>query len=274
MRDIGQIRLVRVHPGTDALYGHIIFPISRPALPTIWSTAGVIDARPGIWLPDQSAQTHAKLMPRAAAVQCWSEFGKIGLLERLPHVDAATIEVIPPLVQLELPTPMQRSSADPVAIFIGADGAMKGVDVVVEAAGMVRDVRVEIITHSPRPTTLPPTVDWLGPRPHREVLARLGSAAIHVFPSTTESLGGVVVEAMAAGIAQIVDANSVTAEVAGGGGAAVEGTNAEAVADALRRLAADDSLRQAYADAGRARYESTYSPDAVGPRLERLIDSV
>lgn len=274
LRDVGQIQAVRPPAGTDALYGHIVFPVSSPPLPTIWSTAGVIDARPGIWFADQSAQTHAHLLPRAAAVQCWSEFGKAGLLERLPRVDASSIEVIPPLVQLDLPAPFERGTPDPVAIFIGANGTLKGLDVVVAAAALVPDARVEIITHTPRPASVPPNVDWLGPRPHREVLSRLVSAAVHVFPSTTESLGGVVVEALAAGVAQVVDASSVTAEVAGNGAIAVDGTSAEAVADALARLAGDDTLRAALGDVGRKRYDAVYAPDAVGARLERLIESV
>ncbi|MEY2423465.1 MAG: hypothetical protein QOI95_3532 [Acidimicrobiaceae bacterium] len=274
MRDVGQIQAVRVRPGTEALYGHIVFPVSRPALPTVWSTAGVIDARPGIWFADQSAQTHAHLLPRADAVQCWSEFGKIGLLERLPRVDPDTITVLPPLVQLDLPPPMPRPPGDPVAIFIGANGALKGLDVVVAAAALVPDVRVEIITHTPPPARFSANVDWLGPRAHAEVLARLGSASVHVFPSTTESLGGVVVEALAAGVAQIVDGRSVTAEVAGAGGIAIDGRDPEATADALRRLAGDERLRATVAGAGLERYATTYAPDAVGRRLGELIDSI
>lgn len=274
LRDVGQIAPVRVSPETEVLYGHIIFPVARPELPTVWSTAGVIDARPGMWIAEQSAKTHAHLIPRAAAVQCWSELGKVGLLERVPGLDSKGIEVIPPLVRLALPSPMPRSSADPVAIFVGADGGLKRLDVVIAAARLVGDLRVEIITHSPRPVDLPPNVDWLGPRPHGEVLARVGSATVHVCPSSTESLGGVVVEAMASGIAQVVDGGSVTAEVAGEGAIAVDGGDPEAVADALRRLADDDELRSTCARQGLARYDGHYSPQAVGPRLERLIDSV
>jgi glycosyltransferase involved in cell wall biosynthesis len=274
LRDVGQVQSVRVPPGTEVLYGHIVFPVTSPALPTVWSTNGVFDARPGLWFPEQSAKTHARMISRAAAVQCWSEAGKAGLLERLPDLDGSTIEVLPPLAYLDLPEPWPRPHADPVAIFVGANGALKGVDVVIEAARLVPDLRVEIVTHSPQPPALPPSVEWLGPRSHAEVLARLRSSSIHVFPSTTESLGGVVIEALAAGVAQIVDAGSVTAEVAGAGGLTVDGRVAEAVATALRRLAEDDGLRDACAAAGRARYEAHYSPEAVGPRLERLIDSV
>jgi glycosyltransferase involved in cell wall biosynthesis len=273
VRDVGQVEAVRVSPDVDVLYGHIVFPTCG-RLPTVWSTAGVIDARPGIWFPEQSTQTHLYLIPRAAAVQCWSEFGKIGLLERAPKLDAASIVVIPPLVQLSITPAPRRVSADLVAIFVGANGALKGVDVVVAAAALVPEVRFEVITHTPRPEHLPANVDWLGPRPHGEVLTRLASADLHVFPSTTESLGGVVVEAMAAGIAQVVDAESVTAEVAGSGAIAIDGRSAEAVALAVRELAADDARRAACAEAGRRRYDEVYAPDAVGARLVELIESV
>lgn len=274
LRDLGQVLPVHVSPETEVLYGHIAFPVARAELPTVWSTAGVIDARPGSWIPEQSARTHAKLIRRAAAVTCWSELGKHGLIERLPEAADVDIAVVPPLVILSQPPPLARTGPDPVAIFIGADGRLKGVDSVVAAARLVPEVRFEIITHTARPAELPANVDWLGPRPHDEVLARLGSAAIHVFPSTTESLGGVVVESMAAGVAQVVAAGAVTAEVMGDGGLTVDVVEPEAIAEAVRRLAGDEGLRRRCAAAGRERYAATYSPDAVGPQLEALIDKL
>src|SRR5205823_106013 len=143
-------------------------------------------------------------------------------------------------------------------IFIGAVGELKGLDVALAAAACVRDLRLEVITASPRPASLPPNVEWLGPRQRAEVLARLRSAAVHVLPSTTESYGVVVVEALAAGVAQIVDANSVTAEILGDGGLSVDGRDVEELAEALRRLADDVPLRDALGTAGRARFDTTY----------------
>lgn len=274
LRDIAQVECIDVPAATEVLYGHIVFPQTRPPRPVVWSTNGVIDARPGVWLPDQSARTHARFIGRAAAVQCWTEFGYRGLSERLPKTALDRVTVVPPLVDVDLVDPWPRGHEALTAIFIGAFGKLKGLDVVLAAAARVRDVRLEVITVTPRPRELPANVDWLGPRPRDEVLARLRSADIHVFPSTTESYGVVVVEALAAGIAQIVDAGSVTAEILGDGGLAVDGRDVEQVAEALHRLAGDAVMRHSLGAAGRVRFDTTYAVDVVWPQLVALIDSV
>jgi len=274
LRDHGQVERIEVPQGTEVLYGHIAFPQTRPALPVVWSTNGVIDARPGIWFPDQSARTHKRFVSSAAAVQVWTRFGLAGLLDRWPGLPLDRVHVIPPLLHVDLPPPWPRADVEPVAVFIGAFGHLKGLDIVVDAASRLPQVRFEIITASPPPPTLSPNVAWLGPRARAEVLARLCSATVHVCPSTTESFGSVIVEALAAGVAQVVDAGSVTAEVAGDAALAIDGRDVEAVAAAVASLAGDDALRRTCAAAGVARYKATYSPEAVGAQLELVIDAV
>ncbi len=263
---------MRVPTATEVLYGHIVLPVSRPRLPTVWSTNGVVD-RPG---PDlrRSAETHVRLIAAADAVQVWTNRGRDGLVERAPDLDLSRIHVIPPLIEIDLPGAWARDHDDPVAMYIGAQGGLKGLGTVLEVAALLPMLRVEIVTSSSRPPDLPNNVDWLGPRPRTEVLARLQSCAVHLFPSRAESFGGVVLEALACGTAQVVDAESVTAEVMGDGGIAVHALDATAVADAVAGLLADDDRRALLAAQGRRRYEAVYSPRVVGPRLEQLIDAV
>jgi glycosyltransferase involved in cell wall biosynthesis len=169
-------------------------------------------------------------------------------------------------------TPWPRTDDDVIAIFVGAFGEMKGLDVVLEVArGTQPGVRIEIITASRPPDELPTNVRWLGPRPRDEVLRRMASSDLHLFPSTTESFGAVVVEALAFGLPQIVDHASVTAEVAGEAGVTVDGRDAQSVQSALERLAGDALSRRALGRAARERYLRVYSPDAVGPQLEELF---
>jgi glycosyltransferase involved in cell wall biosynthesis len=271
-RDVAQVQRIAVDARVDVLYGHITFPVSRPTRPTVWSTQGVLDARPGSWHPDTSARTHERLIKRAGAAHCWSITGLRGLLDRFPAL-STMIDVVPPLVYVDLPEPMVRSDGDVVAIFIGAFGGLKGIDVVIDAARRAGPgLRVEIVTNDPRPPDVPAAVDWLGPRAREEVLSRLASADIHIFPSTTESFGGVVAEALAAGVPQIVDQASVTAEIMGDGGLAVPGRDPTAVADALEELAGDGALRRRLGEQGRARYQRVYAPEVVGPQLEALFE--
>lgn len=273
LREYAQRTPVTVDPAVEVVYGHIVFPVA-PGRPTVWSTQGVLDARPGLWFPEQSALTHARLVARAAKAQFWTHIGLDGARQRV-DLDDSKVEVIPPLVDVGLPPPLPRSGTDLTAIFIGAFGAMKGLPVVLEGWQRIGPgIRLEVITNDPAPTDLPASVTWLGPRPRSEVLARLASSDIHVCPSTTESFGGVVAEAMAAGVAQVVDGASVTTEVAGDGALAVPGRDAAAVAGAIEQLAGDPMLRGSVGAAGRARYDAVYHPDVVGRQMARLFTEV
>jgi glycosyltransferase involved in cell wall biosynthesis len=273
IRDIAQVQRFEFSPDVHVLYGHMAFPTSRPTRPTVWSTNGVFDARPGTWFPRQSAITQRSMILRSAVSQCWTEMGRQGIVEHVEGVPEEKLFVVPPLMYVDTPsTPWPRTDDDVIAIFVGAFGEMKGLDVVLEVArGAQPGVRIEIITASRPPDELPTNVRWLGPRPRDEVLRRMASSDLHLFPSTTESFGAVVVEALAFGLPQIVDHASVTAEVAGEAGVTVDGRDAQSVQSALERLAGDALSRRALGRAARERYLRVYSPDAVGPQLEELF---
>lgn len=274
LRDVAQIERVVVPSHVGAAYGHISYPIAR-GRPTLWSTAGVLDARPGEWFPAQSVRTHERLMAMAAATQCWSELGRRGLLERTDRVTSERLHVVPPLVYVDLPSPWERPDGDLVAIFIGAFGRLKGLPVLLDAMrGIGSGLRLEVITADAAPAELPSSVDWLGARPRQEVLSRLMSADIHVFPSRTESFGGVVVEALAAGTPQVVDASGVPAEIVGEAGVVVPGQDSAAIKDALDRLAADADLRDRLRRASLTRYRERYAPEVVGAHLAAIIDGM
>lgn len=109
-----------------------------------------------------------------------------------------------------------------------------------------------------------------------DVAAELAEVDVLVHASVLpEPFGQVVLEGMAAGVPVVA---------AGAGGPAeiledrVTGLlyppgDVAALADALHRLAEDDSLRQRLADAGRARARS-YSPDAVAARVRAVYEEV
>ncbi|MFZ6004365.1 MAG: glycosyltransferase family 4 protein [Actinomycetota bacterium] len=272
LRDWSQIAPVRVPPGTELLYGHISFPVA-PSVSTVWSTQGVLDARPGQWFPDQSAQTHERLVRRAALSQCWSELGRQGLLERTSAITEDDIWVVPPLVYIDLPPAAPKVDEDIVAVFVGADGRAKNLGVVIEAMASVEPgLRLLVVTNDPAPGHLPTCVRWLGPRARPEVLGLLASCDFHVFPSRSESFGGVAVEAMAAGLPQIVDRSGVPAEIAGDSALVVDGDDVREVEAAISQLAGDAALRRRLAGLAGQRYAETYHPDVVGPMLEALLD--
>jgi glycosyltransferase involved in cell wall biosynthesis len=273
LSNLGQVRAFDVHPDTEVLYGNIAFPVARGRrLPVLWSTQGVVAAA-GVRFPEQSARTHAHLIGKAAVTQCWSQHGLAGLAARQPGLDLSRVHVVPPMVYVELPDPWPRTGGDVEALFIGGDGRLKGLDVALEAMrGVGAGLRLSVITDDPPPTDLPSGVTWLGPRPRTEVLARLCASDIHLFPSQVESFGVVTLEAMAAGVAQVLDRAGVPCEVAGGSAEAVDGADPADVRRALELLAGDDALRVSQGLVGVQRYRSVFAPTVVGPAIERLLE--
>jgi glycosyltransferase involved in cell wall biosynthesis len=98
--------------------------------------------------------------------------------------------------------------------------------------------------------------------------AFLGTLDVFVLPSLAEGTPNSIIEAMAGGLPVIASAvggipDMVTAET----GVIVPPGDVAALADAMRMLAEDVSLRRAMGLAARRRYEATYSPAAIVPLL-------
>ncbi|HEX7316355.1 MAG TPA: glycosyltransferase family 4 protein [Pyrinomonadaceae bacterium] len=89
-----------------------------------------------------------------------------------------------------------------------------------------------------------------------------------VLPSHTEGTPNSIIEAMSQSIPVIAtDVGGIPDMLGGGAGLLVPVGDARALADAMLRLACDPRLRASLGRAGRARYEATYSPEAVLPVL-------
>lgn len=86
---------------------------------------------------------------------------------------------------------------EPVALFVGHDLERKGLPHAVAAAG-VAGCRLVVVSRSPRPRALPPSVVWAGERSDVEVCYR--AADVLVLPSAYDPFGGVVLEALASGL--------------------------------------------------------------------------
>jgi glycosyltransferase involved in cell wall biosynthesis len=100
-----------------------------------------------------------------------------------------------------------------------------------------------------------------------------------VIPTQTtkrirEQFGRVIVEAMASGIPIIGSTCGAIPEVIGNAGLVVPEGDAEALAQALRRLLADDALRASLAVAGRERVEQYYSWERVADQTYELFQQV
>lgn len=109
-----------------------------------------------------------------------------------------------------------------------------------------------------------------GPEGRADFLRKID---VLVLPSHTEGTPNSIVEAMSQGIPVVATAVGGIPDMLGrDAGLLVPVGDERALADAMLRLAGDPDLRASMGRAGRARYEATFSPNAVLPRLLETYD--
>jgi glycosyltransferase involved in cell wall biosynthesis len=160
-------------------------------------------------------------------------------------------------------------------LFVGALGAHKGLDVLLEAHRQLdRDVRLVLIgtPQVDTPPEFPDGVDVFQNVPHCDVIAAWAHCLLGVVPSTwPEPFGQVAVEAMAAG-------KPVVASDVGGlrdiivddqTGLLVPRNDADSLRRAIARLLDDAPLRQRLGQAGRER-SNRYTLSTVADAMEKI----
>lgn len=109
-----------------------------------------------------------------------------------------------------------------------------------------------------------------GPEGRADFLRKID---VLVLPSHTEGTPNSIIEAMSQGIPVIATPVGGIPDMLGrDAGLLVPLGDERALADAMLRLAGDPALRASMGRAGRARYEATYSPEAVLPVLLETYD--
>jgi glycosyltransferase involved in cell wall biosynthesis len=93
----------------------------------------------------------------------------------------------------------------------------------------------------------------LGPVPRDEVLALLGLADVFAFPSSVESFGHPILEALAAGVPTVAASTAIHREIGGDAVAYHPVGDADALAGLVRDLLADPERRRRLAEGGPAR---------------------
>jgi glycosyltransferase involved in cell wall biosynthesis len=93
-------------------------------------------------------------------------------------------------------------------------------------------------------------VRWLGPAPEAELPALYSGACLFVFPSLYEGFGLPALEAMACGTPVVCSNSSSLPEVTGDAGLLVDPLDVQAMADGMRQVLEDETLRQVMAEKG------------------------
>ncbi len=169
-------------------------------------------------------------------------------------------------------------------VYVGRVSQEKRLDVLLEALDLLRQdglhADLAIVGDGPYRATLmqhtngEQTVAYPGYLHGDELPALVASADLFVFPSTTDSFGGAVLEAQAAAVPAIVTERGGPAEIVTHGrtGLVVPADDAEAFSEAIRRLA-DPAARREMSAAARTKAEGLTHEHAA-ERLWELYASV
>ena len=215
--------------------------------------------------------------------------GDIWRRRLMPFAPRARWRVVPNGVPL---ADGPRGEPGETFLFLGHFGRDKGAAELVQAAALAagggRKLRVDLAGHETAPhqrdkladvaarAGLEDHVRFLGVLAGPAKQAALASAGCVVLPSYVEAMPMAILEAMAHGRAVIATGVGAVAEVITDGveGFLIAAGDADALADAMTRLAEDPSLRQRMGRAGRRRAEQRFSADAMGERVLAIYNDV
>ncbi len=189
-----------------------------------------------------------------------SEF-TAGQVEALLGVERARLRVIPHGARTPARQPPPLESREPLILHVGAIQRRKNIPRLIEAferlaegwtlvlagsAGFEAGEILERIERSPRRANIAMPGYVSG-----EALAALyARASIFAFPSLDEGFGMPVLDAMASGVPVLTSNRSALPEVAGDAALLVDPFDAEAISDALIRLAESEELRKELSERG------------------------
>lgn len=171
----------------------------------------------------------------------------------------------------------------PRLLFVGRLAAVKGVPVLFEAMDRLRgefpDLEVTLVGDGPDRKALereaPAGVTFAGYRSQSEVAEMLRDSRALVLPSFAEGVPVVLMEAMASGLPVIATRIAGIPELVeeGRSGLLVPPGDAEALAEAIRRVLSDADLRDRMGAAGRERVLADFTSGTEAARLSQLLST-
>jgi glycosyltransferase involved in cell wall biosynthesis len=233
--------------------------------------------RPGVF-KQLKHRVHTATFRRAAHIVTWSEWVARSIVGDY-GIAADKVTVIPPGIDLE-GWPQARPGADPARVrllFVGGDFARKGGEALLQAFRTVRTRHTELhVVTRDRVPDEPGLHVHHGLSPNDAKLMQLfGDSDIFVLPTLAEAFGIAAVEAMAAGLPVIASATGALAEiVTAESGVLVPPGDADALAQAMRRLIDDAAACTDMGQAGRRRAAALFDARRNVARMSALLHRV
>lgn len=257
--------LVQVH-NRPALALDLARACACAPVPVILALHNHADTMPGA----RSAAERCRVAAILSAVICISEHVRERFLQGVPAELASKVVTIRRgLAPSALPPPSPFAARRREILYVGRLNAEKGADAFVAACARVlpalpgwtarmigaawygRDARQTPFVRTLRAAAEAAGISLVGFRPNDEALAAMAQAAIVVLPSRwAEPFSRVALEALACGGALVASPRGGTREAAGDAALYADPDDADTLAAAILRVAADDELRAALHEAG------------------------
>ncbi len=158
-------------------------------------------------------------------------------------------------------------------LAVGATSRRKGLDVLADAKALVTDLRVVVVGTPPRDVDRRLRAAGIEVRRRvddQELVRLVAGAHLFVHPARSEGFGFPPLEAMAAGVPVVATTGGSMPEICGDAAVLVPPGDADALADAMRRVRDDTTLRSRLIAAGRLRADAF----PILPSFMRLLDVV
>lgn len=234
----------------------------------------------------------ADLFAEARNVATVSDFSKNLLQSRFPEAGARIVRVYNGIEPTRF-TGTRQPVSPPLILAVGRYIEKKGFRDLISACARITDLQLEcrIIGEGPMEAELQALVESLGqqgriiiagPATESEIIAQLQKATLFALPCVTDSKGDsdnlptVIMEAMAAGLPVV------STPVAGVPEMVVDGTTGflapehspSALAEKIRRLLEDNSLRETMGRAATARCNELFDVKKTCSQLHRILAHV
>lgn len=166
----------------------------------------------------------------------------------------------------------------PILLYVGRLAREKQLEVLAEVADSLPGARLALVGDGPERAALERLLSgrravFTGYLRGAELAEAFASADVFVFPSTTDTFGQVVLQAMASGVPPVVVTGSAPAEFVPAGVCGLHAAPGRpgAIVSAVRRLVEDPGLRASMGTAA-AEWARRFSWDVLVQRLLELLD--
>jgi UDP-glucose:(heptosyl)LPS alpha-1,3-glucosyltransferase len=174
--------------------------------------------------------------------------------------------------------------SDFVLLLIGNDWKMKGLDTLLKAVALLKDLPLHmLVVGSDEPSFYRPLVDQLAlqdrvrfEKPSMDVLSFYAAADLYVGPSLEDSFGLPFLEAMACGLPVIASPNAGASEMIRDGETGFilrDPQDQTALASHIRRIQVDDTLRLSVGAAASRYAMANCSWDDNAEKTRQLLES-